>query len=47
MLSELVGNMMRSSVEGVVAVSGIFIYLAAIVIAALYRIRENMQDEQH
>lgn len=47
MLGELVGNMLHSTVAGVVGVTGIFIYLAAIVIAALYRIKESMQDEHH
>lgn len=46
MLGELFGNMMHSSVQGFIGVIGIFIFLAAIVIAALYRIKENM-DEHH
>ena len=47
MVGELVGNMLHSTVAGVIGVSGIFIYLAAIVISALYRIKENMQDDHH
>lgn len=44
---ELVENMLHSTVEGLVGVSGIFIYLAAIVIAAVYRIWENIQEDSH
>lgn len=41
---ELVGNMLQSSVAGFFGVIGIFTYLAAIVIAALYRIQEGMKE---
>ena len=47
MLGELFGNMLHSAIQGAVGVAGIFIYLAAIVTAACYRIRENMRDEHH
>lgn len=47
MLGELFGNMLHSTVQGFIGVTGIFVYLAAIVISACYRIRENMQDEHH
>ena len=44
MLGELFGNMMHSTVQGFIGVTGIFAYLAAIVIAALYRIKEGMNE---
>ena len=46
-LNELFENMLHSTIQGAVGVAGIFIYLAAIVTAACYRIRENMRDEHH
>ncbi len=47
MLGELFGNMMHSTVQGFIGVIGIFTYLAAIVIAAIYRIKENMHEDHH
>ncbi|MBU4526033.1 MAG: hypothetical protein KUA37_08780 [Desulfomicrobium sp.] len=47
MLGELFGNMMHSTVEGFIGVVGIFTYLAAIVIAAVYRIKEGMKEGHH
>jgi hypothetical protein len=47
MVGELIGNMMHSTVQGFIGVIGIFTYLAAIVIAALYRIKEGMNEHHH
>ncbi len=47
MVGELFGNMMHSSVQGFIGVVGIFTYLAAIVIAAVYRIKEGMKEHHH
>ena len=47
MLGELFGNMLHSSIEGFIGVTGIFAYLAAIVISALYRIKEGMNEHHH
>lgn len=47
MVGELIGNMLHSSVQGVIGVLGIFTYLAAIVAAALYRIKEGMNEHHH
>ena len=44
MVGELVGNMMHSTVQGFIGVTVIFIYLAAIVLAAAYRIKEGMNE---
>ncbi len=42
MLGELFGNMLHSTVQGFIGVIGIFTYLAAIVVSAMYRIKEGM-----
>jgi hypothetical protein len=47
MLGELFGNMLHSTVQGFIGVIGIFTYLAAIVVAALYRIKEGMNEHHH
>ncbi|MDY0275891.1 MAG: hypothetical protein RBR42_10740 [Desulfomicrobium sp.] len=44
---ELIENMLHSTIEGFVGVTGIFTYLAAIVAAAIYRIWENIQEDHH
>lgn len=44
---ELIENMLHSTIEGFVGVTGIFIYLTAIVAAAIYRIYENIQEDSH
>ena len=44
---ELLKNMSHSTVPGIFGVLGIFTYLAAIVVAAIYRIREGMQQGHH
>lgn len=44
MVIELLGNMLQSTVAGFFGVIGIFTYLGAIVIAALYRIHEGMNE---
>lgn len=47
MLGELFGNMMHSTVQGFIGVTGIFLYLGAIVAAAMYRIKEGMNEHHH
>jgi hypothetical protein len=47
MLGELFGNMMHSTVQGFIGVIGIFTYLGAIVISALYRIKQGMNEHHH
>lgn len=44
---ELIENMLHSTIEGLVGVTGIFIFLTAIVLAAIYRIWENTQEDRH
>ena len=44
---ELIKDMSHSSMEGIFGVAGIFLYLAAIVAAALYRIREIQKSDHH
>ncbi|GAU08716.1 hypothetical protein [Desulfoplanes formicivorans] len=47
MLSTLINGMLHSSIAGTVGVLGILTYLAAIIIAAIYRIREGMKEAEH
>ncbi|MBP9943868.1 MAG: hypothetical protein KBF11_04895 [Desulfomicrobium sp.] len=47
MLGELFGNMLHSTVQGFIGVIGIFTYLAAIVVSAMYRIKEGMNEHHH
>ena len=44
---ELLKNMSHSTVPGIFGVLGIFTYLGAILVAAIYRIREGMQQGHH
>jgi hypothetical protein len=44
---ELLQNMSQSTLEGFFGVGGIFIFFIAIVIAASYRIKEQMEEEEH
>jgi hypothetical protein len=46
-LLELIKNMLHSSTPGYFGVIGIFTFFVAIVAAALYRIKEGMNEEQH
>ena len=46
-LSMLINGMLHSSIAGTVGVMGILTYLAVIVIAAIYRIREGMKEAEH
>jgi hypothetical protein len=46
-LSMLINGMLHSSIAGTVGVMGILTYLAVIVIAAVYRIREGMKEAGH
>jgi len=46
-LSTLIHNMLHSSAAGTVGVMGILTYLGVIIIAALYRIREGMNEAKH
>jgi putative effector of murein hydrolase LrgA (UPF0299 family) len=47
MIGELVTNMLHSTVPGFIGVTVIFVYLAAIVWAAMYRIKEGGHLEHH
>ncbi len=47
MLGELIGNALHSSVQGFIGVTAIFTYLAVIIIAAAYRIKEGMNEHHH
>ena len=46
-LLELIKNMLHSSVPGYFGVIGIFTFLGAIVVAAVYRIWEGQKDGHH
>lgn len=47
MIGELVSNMLHSTVAGFIGVTAIFVYLVAIVWAAMYRIQEGGHLEHH
>ncbi|MDI3492390.1 MAG: hypothetical protein PWP17_272 [Desulfomicrobiaceae bacterium] len=47
MIGELVTNMLHSTVPGFIGVTVIFVYLATIVWAAMYRIKEGGHLEHH
>lgn len=44
-LLELLQNMSHSSISGLIGVSGIFLFLGGIIAAAIYRIREQLHEE--
>lgn len=46
MLAELVANMGQASNEGIVAVAAIYVYMALLVGAALYRIRQFQKERR-
>ena len=46
-LWELLQNMSHSTLEGFFGVGGIFVFFIAIVCAAAYRIKEQMDEEEH
>ncbi|MFP4316575.1 MAG: hypothetical protein ACLFQR_10160 [Desulfovibrionales bacterium] len=46
-ISELIHDMASSTMEGIIGVSGIFIFLAIIVASALYRINEIKKSDHH
>ncbi len=46
-LTTLINAMLHSTAAGTVGVMGILTYLAVIVIAAIYRIREGMKEADH
>ena len=46
-LLELLQNMSHSTLSGMIGVSGIVIFFAAIVGAALYRVGEQQEQDDH
>lgn len=46
-LAELFKDMSHSTIQGFFGVSGIFLFMAAIVAAAIYRIEEGKKHSHH
>jgi hypothetical protein len=46
-VSELVTNMGHSTEQGFFGVTAIYIYMAIIVTAAIYRIRQFLKEDHH
>lgn len=44
---ELIEHMTQSSIQGVIGVTGIVVFLCSIVAAACYRIKELQKHDQH
>ncbi|WP_198146042.1 hypothetical protein [Desulfonatronovibrio magnus] len=47
MLVELFRDMMSSTTEGFFGVTGIYLYFVVMVAAAIYRIKEGMNEGHH
>ncbi|MFP4085030.1 MAG: hypothetical protein ACLFP9_09340 [Desulfonatronovibrio sp.] len=47
MLVDLLKDMFSSTTQGYFGVTGIYLYFVAIVVAAIYRIKQGMKEGDH